>query len=65
MDAHEARRVEAGFEARDGLLLQMLLALAREGDVVVLSFRVIELGDGNERDTDAVTPVHQANQHLQ
>ena len=45
VDAKESRRVEGGFEAGDGLLLQVLFAVRAEGDVVVLGFGVVELGD--------------------
>ena len=54
MDAEEARRVEGGFEAGDGLLLQVLFAVGAEGDVVVLRFGVIELGDRNDENSGAV-----------
>ncbi len=47
MDAHEAGRVEEGFQRGDGLLLEIALALAVERDIVVLGCHVIQLGDGN------------------
>src|SRR5271169_5669949 len=54
VDAHEARRVERGFQAGDGLLLQVLFAFGGEGDVVVLRFGIFEFGDGNYEDAGAV-----------
>ena len=54
MDAHEAGRVEQGFERGDGLLLQIALALAVERDVVVLGVHVIQPGDGNHVHSRAV-----------
>ena len=54
VDADEAFGVEAGFEADDGLLLQVLFAFAGQGHVVVLRFGVVELSDGNQSDARAV-----------
>ena len=54
VDAKESRRVEGGFEAGDGLLFEVLFAFGAEGDVVVLGFRVIELGDGNDENPGAI-----------
>ncbi len=48
-------RVEHGFERADGLLLQIALAFAVQGDVIVLRFGVIELVDGDHVDLGAVT----------
>ena len=54
VNAKESRRIEGGFEAGDGLLLQVLFVFGAEGDVVVLGFGVIELGDGDDEDVRAV-----------
>jgi hypothetical protein len=55
VDAKESRRVEGGFEAGDGLLFEMLFVFRAEGDVVVLGFGVVELGDGDDENLGAVT----------
>src|SRR5580693_133083 len=47
VDAHESGGIKGGFQARNRLLLQVLFAIGRESHVIVLSFGVIELGDGN------------------
>src|SRR5882762_3653615 len=54
VDAHEAGRIEAGFQAGDGLLLEMLLAQAGQRYVVVLGFRVVELDNWDQRNLGAV-----------
>ena len=54
MNTDEAIGVEAGFEARDSLLLEVFFAFGGEGDVIILGFGEIELGDGNQNDASAV-----------
>ena len=41
MNAHEAGGIEAGFDARNGLLLKMLGSLGGQRDVVILGFDLI------------------------
>src|ERR1043166_4515256 len=54
MNAHEALRIELCLNARDCLLLQVVLLLAPQRDVVVLRLDVIELVDRNNMDFGAV-----------
>src|SRR5580700_10772264 len=54
MDSHKSVWIEAGFQASDGLLLQMLFAFAGQSDVVVLGFRVVELCNRNECDAGSI-----------
>src|SRR5215472_7106343 len=63
VNSYEAIRIETGFEAGDGLLLEMFFALAGQGDVIVLSFHIIEPNSGNERHARAVFD-HQTLQEL-
>src|SRR5512146_773027 len=54
MDSQEACWVERLLEARDGLLLEALLAFRGECDVIVLRLCVIQLGHGNNMHVAAV-----------
>jgi hypothetical protein len=54
VDADEDRGIEEGFQFADGLLLQVALAFAVQGDVIVLRFHVVEFGDGDDVDADAI-----------
>ena len=54
MDAHETVWIEACFQSGNGLLLEMFFSLAGQRHVVVLGFRVVKLGNRNERNLRAV-----------
>jgi len=54
MNAHEARGVQHGFQAGDGLLFQITLAPAVERDVVILRLDIIQLFDRNYMHARAV-----------
>src|ERR1700735_2708605 len=54
VNAEKTRRVERGFQARDGLLLQVLFAFGCKGDVIVLRFHVFEFRDWNDEDARAI-----------
>src|SRR5271156_4110732 len=54
VDAHEAGRVQRGFQAGDSLLLQVLFAFGGQVDVIVLCFGIFQLRDGNDEHAGAV-----------